>query len=124
MQGIYYTDVCIRNSRHPLVFDAYYSSSTGALIPDYRDVVVNNVHVLGTGGLNTFRGWDAAHPIGITLNNVVFDNEPISITSSHTNVIFGPQAVNIKPAGTGVSVTDQVTGAASPRDCSNAWVTF
>jgi len=124
VQGIHYTDVCIRNSRHPLVFDAYYSSSTGTLIPDYRDVVVNNVHVLGTGGLNTFRGWDAAHPIGITLNNVVFDNEPISITSSHTNVVFGPQAVNIKPAGTGVSVTDKVTGAASPRDCSNAWVTF
>ena len=82
------------------------------------------MHVLGTGGLNTFRGWDAAHPIGITLNNVVFDNEPISITSSNTNVVFGPQAVNIKPAGTGVSVTDMVTGSASPRDCSNAWVTF
>ena len=103
VQGIYYTDVCIRNSRHPLVFDAYYSSSTGALIPDYRDIVVNNVHVLGTGGLNTFRGWDAAHPIGITLNNVVFDNEPISITSSNTNVVLGPQAANIKPVGTGVT---------------------
>jgi polygalacturonase len=124
VQGISYTDVCIRNSRHPLVFDAYYSSSTGTAIPDYRDVVVNNVHVLGTGGGNTFRGWDGAHPIGITLNNVVFDNEPISITSSHTNVVLGPQAVNIKPGGTGVSVTDMVTSAASPRDCSNAWVTF
>ena len=73
VQGIYYTDVCIRDSRHPLVFDSYYSSATGTLIPDFRDISVNNVHVLGTGGINTFRGWDAAHPIGITLNNVVFD---------------------------------------------------
>ena len=39
VQGIYYTDVCIRDSRHPLVFDAYYSSSTGTSIPDYRDIV-------------------------------------------------------------------------------------
>ncbi len=124
VQGVYYTDVCIRDSRHPLVFDAYYSSSTGTLIPDYRDIVVNNVHVLGTGGFNTFRGWDAAHPIGITLNNVVFDNAPISITASNTNVLFGPELVNIKPMGTGVTVTDQVTGNAPPRVCDDAWVTF
>jgi polygalacturonase len=124
VQGIYYTDICIRDSRHPLVFDSYYSSSTGTLIPDFRDIVVNNVRVLGTGGLNVFRGWDAAHPIGITLNNVVFDNEPISVTASNTNVVFGPNAVNIKPIGMGVNVTDQVTGGASPRVCDDAWVTF
>jgi polygalacturonase len=124
VQGIYYTDVCIRDSRHPLVFDSYYSSATGTLIPDYRDISVNNVHVLGTGGIDTFRGWDAAHPIGITLNNVVFDNAPTSITAQYSNLTFGPQAVNISPAGTGVTVTNQVTGAAAPRDCGNAWVTF
>jgi polygalacturonase len=124
VQGIYYTDVCIRDSRHPLVFDSYYSSATGTLIPDYRDISVNNVHVLGTGGTDTFRGWDAAHPIGIALNNVVFDNPPTSINAQYSNLTFGPQAVNISPAGTGLTVTDQVTGAAAPRDCSNAWVTF
>ena len=117
VQGIYYTDVCIRDSRHPLVFDAYYSSSTGTLIPDYRDISVNNVHVLGTGGIDTFRGWDAAHPIGITLNNVVFDNAPTSINAQqHATSCSGPRPVNIKPMGTGVTVTDQVTGtAAAPR---------
>jgi polygalacturonase len=124
VQGIYYTDVCIRDSRHPLVFDSYYSSATGTLIPDFRDISVNNVHVLGTGGIDTFRGWDAAHPIGITLNNVVFDEAPTSIKAQYSNLTFGPQAVNIQPGGTGVTVTDQVTGAAAPRDCSNAWVTF
>jgi len=124
VQGVYYTDVCIRNSRHPLVFDAYYSTATGTLIPDYRDISVNNVHVMGTAGSDTFRGWDAAHPIGITLNNVVFDTEPTTITASNTNVTFGPGPVTIKPMGTGVTVTDQVTATATPLDCSNAWVTF
>ena len=124
VQGVVYNDVCIRNSRHPLVFDSYYSSATGTAIPDYRDISVNNVHVLGMGGSNTFRGWDAAHPIGITLNNVVFDVEPTTITASYANVVFGPQPVNIKPIGTGVTVTDQVTGSAAPHACDNAWVTF
>jgi polygalacturonase len=124
VQGIAYSDVCIRNSRHPLVFDPYYTSSTGTLIPDFRDITVTNVHVLGMGGLNTFRGWDAAHPLGITLNNVVFDVEPTTITSSYANVVFGPDPVNIKPAGTGVNVTDLVTGNAAARVCDNAWVNF
>ena len=67
------------------------------------------------GGIDTFRGWDAAHPIGITLNNVVFDDAPTTINASYANLIFGPQAVNITPVGTGVTVTDQVTGRAAPR---------
>jgi polygalacturonase len=124
VQGIAYQGVCIRNSRHPLVFDPYYSSSTGTLIPDFRDITVSNVHVLGMGGLNTFRGWDAAHPLGITLSNVIFDLEPTTITSSYADVVFGPQPVTIKPMGMGVNVTDQVTGSNAPRDCTNAWVTF
>ena len=124
VQGVYYTDVCIRNSRHPLVFDSFYSSASGTLIPDYRDISVNNVHVLGPGGLNTFRGWDAAHPIGITLNNVVFDEAPMSINAIYSNIAFGPQPVSINPSGTGVVVTDGVTGTAAPRDCTDAWVPF
>jgi hypothetical protein len=32
--------------------------------------------------------------------------------------------VTIKPMGTGVTVTDQVAGTATPRDCTNAWVNF
>jgi polygalacturonase len=124
VQGIAYQDICIRNSKHPLVFDPYYSSSTGTLIPDFRDITVTNVHVLATGGSNTLRGWDAAHPLGITLSNVVFDVEPTTITASYANISFGPDPVTIKPSGTGVVISDQVTGSGPPRVCDNAWVTF
>ena len=34
VQQISYTDVCIRNTSDPLVFDSYYSSATGVLIPE------------------------------------------------------------------------------------------
>jgi polygalacturonase len=124
VQGIAYSDICIRNSRHPLVFDPYYSSSTGTLIPDFRDITVRNVHVLGTGGTNSFKGWDAAHPLGITLSNVVFDTAPTTINASYANIVLGPDPVNIAPAGTSVTVTGQVTGTAAPRGCDDAWVTF
>jgi hypothetical protein len=32
--------------------------------------------------------------------------------------------VNFTPTGTGVTVTNNVTGSAAGRDCSAAWVTF
>ena len=124
VQGVVYTDVCIRNSRHPLVLDSFYSSATGTAIPDFRDIVVNNVHVLGAGGINTFRGWDAGHPLGITLNNVFFDSAPTTITASDANIVLGPGGMNVRPAGTRVTVTDLVTGSATPRVCDDAWVTF
>jgi polygalacturonase len=124
VQGVVYTDICIRNSRHPLVFDSYYSSATGTDIPEFRDIAVNNVHVLGAGGINTFRGWDAAHPLGITLNNVFFDSAPSTINASNANIVLGPGSVNITPAGAGVNVTDLATGSAPPRVCDDAWATF
>jgi hypothetical protein len=94
------------------------------LIPDFRDIVVRNVHALGSLYSLTFRGWDAAHPIGITLDNVVLDNQPTTITASNANIVLGPGPVNVTPTGTGVTVTDQVTSTASPRNCDDAWVTF
>jgi hypothetical protein len=100
------------------VFDSYYSSATGTLIPDYRDISVNNVHVLGTGGLNTFRGWDAAHPIGITLNNVVFDEAPMSITPATRTSASGRRPSPSSPSGTGV-VGDR-PGDRPPRDRATA----
>ena len=112
VQGIYYTDVCIRNSRHPLVFDAYYSSSTGTLIPDYRDVVRQQrprarhgrpEHVPWLGR----RASDRHHPQQRRLRQRAdLDQRRATPTSCS-----GPRPVNIKPMGTGVTVTDQVTGS-------------
>jgi hypothetical protein len=55
---------------------------------------------------------------------VVFDNAPTTINASNTNITLGPNPVSINPTGTGVTVTDNVTGSASPRPCDDAWVTF
>jgi len=124
VQGITYTDVCMRSVKDPFVFDPYYSAATGTQIPDFQDITLKNVHVLG-GGASTFRGYDASHPLTITLDNVVLD-DPGSATfkAQDAKLTFGPGPVNFTPAGTNVTVTKQFSGAATPRDCSAAWVTF
>jgi polygalacturonase len=124
VRDISYTDVCMRGVSNPLVFDSYYSSATGTLIPWFTNITMKNVHNLG-GGKLTFRGWDAAHIQTLTLDNVVFDAQPSGITASNTALTFGPGPVNIAPSGaTNVTVNRQVTGTDAPRDCTNAWATF
>ena len=122
VQAISYTDVCIRNVRRPLVFDPFYSSTTGMLIPNFRDIYVRNVRVLG-GGMLTMRGRDAAHPLGLTLNNVVFDLPPTG-TFADANITLGPGPVGVTPAGTNVTVNQLAPEPAEPRDCTDAFVTF
>ena len=125
VQRISYTDVCMRNASDPLVFDSYYSTATGTLIPWFKDISIRNVHSL-TGGKLIFRGWDAAHTQALWLDNVVLDTAPTSINASNVALNLGPNPVtNIVPTGTtNVTVNKTISGTAAPRDCTNAWVTF
>jgi polygalacturonase len=121
--GISYTDVCMRNVSSPLVFNPFYTSTaTGTLIPDFQDITLTNIHVLG-GGKVRLQGYDATRPLTLTMDNVVFDTDP-TITASQATIVVGPNPVNITPSGVGVTVTGSATQAATPRDCSNAWVAF
>jgi polygalacturonase len=123
VQGISYSDVCMRNVSQPLVFNPFYTSgATGTLIPDFQDITLTNVHVLGGGSLR-ISGYDASHPLTLAMDNVVFDTPP-TINASNAAIALGPNPVSILPTGTEVTVTDNLTGAAAPRDCSSAWVPF
>jgi len=125
VQQVSYTDVCIRNTSNPLVFDSFYSSATGTAIPWFKDISIRNVHSL-TGGKLTFRGWDAAHTEALWLDNVVLDTAPSNINASNVVLNMGPNPVtNIVPTGTtNVTVNKAISGTAVPLDCTNAWVTF
>ncbi|KAJ8891364.1 hypothetical protein PR048_010880 [Dryococelus australis] len=68
--GITYTDVCMEKVAHPIILDTDYShTATGNLIPEYRNIVFNNIKVLTTGTF-TFDGFSDQKPIQLTLNNV------------------------------------------------------
>ncbi|HWA75749.1 MAG TPA: glycosyl hydrolase family 28 protein [Polyangiaceae bacterium] len=121
VQNISYTGVCIRGVKNPLVFDPYYSSGTGTLIPNFRDIEVSDVHVLG-GGRLTFTGFDQARPLTISLDNVIFDSPPTFHTkTANAELVFGPGAVNFVPTGNNVIVVDRVTAPAQPRNCDDAF---
>ncbi len=137
VRGISYTDVCMRGVKRPLVFDPFYSSAAGNLVPDFADILVRNLHVLG-GGVLTLRGRDAAHPLGLTLDNVVFDQPPGG-TCTDADITLGPGPVSFVPSGVDIQI-DRLSAPGSPdspdladsapaapvapRDCSNSWVTF
>jgi polygalacturonase len=125
VQNVSYTDVCMRNVKDPFVFDAYYSSATGTLIPNFQDVSLHSVHILG-GGTNTFRGYDATHITTISFDNVIMDDAgSATFKDQDTAFTFGPGPVNFSPStGTGVTITKNITGTDAPKDCSAAWVTF
>jgi polygalacturonase len=122
VQDIHYTDVCMRSVKEPFVFDPFYSSATGTLVPYFKDIFLKNVHVLG-GGMATFKGYDATHVLTMTLDNVLMDTPP-TFDAQYATLTYGPAPVNFTPTGTGVTVTNNVTGTDPGRDCSAAWVTF
>jgi polygalacturonase len=140
--NISYSNVCMRNVRRPLVFDPFYSSSTGSKYPDFANITLSNVHNLGSskyaGGLLTFLGYEAnskKYPLTITLNNVVFDSAPSfepahnggSVSPAAAHFTFGPGAVSfaglISPSSTSdVTVVNNIKGTSTPRDCSTVFV--
>ncbi len=143
IRTVHYNRVCMRNVRFPLVFDAYYSAHPGKLYPSYADIVIKDLHALGSaaygGGVVTFAGYmDAArtNAIDITLDNVVFDgvqpafargrNGAPAQTPAATHFTLGPGPVSFAgalapSAETGVTVSGK-PGAGTPLDCSSAFV--
>jgi polygalacturonase len=134
-----YRGICMKNVRRPLVFDAFYSSASGSAIPRSTNVLVQDFHDLGSasfgGGVNTFAGYGASWPLGITLDNVVFDGTQPTFQGAHngslaspswTAFTLGPGPVSfgasiVPDAATGVSVTARPGPGSAPRDCATAF---
>ena len=64
VHDLLYRDICIRDTKNPLVFTPLYTTFTGDQLPVYRDITLENVHVL-TAGSYTFLGLDAEHKLGV-----------------------------------------------------------
>lgn len=49
VQDVVYRNVCMRDVKNPLFFTPHYTTLGGNLIPEYRDITLDNVHVLTAG---------------------------------------------------------------------------
>jgi len=93
VHDIEYDDVCIRNTKHPILMDSNYTASVGKdrnKIPHFTDIRLKNVRVLD-GGKVTLDGYDEHNRLGIQFDNVVFDRpDSIKMTSAHTDLTKSP----------------------------------
>jgi polygalacturonase len=125
--NVTYSDVCARNLANPIILDPRYSTSSGTLIPHYTGITIRNFHSLAGSATPTVTldGYDGAHATAVTLDNVVVDGITApNVKASYATVTLGPGAVNFTPSGTGVTVTNNVLGNATPNACTAKWVTF
>ncbi len=140
VNNIYYDNICIRNATNALLFTAYYSTralpSAGPLIPNFHDIFLNNVSIQGKTGVK-LQGFAAnsggfsnpAHPLVMTLNNVVTDSPTsVDVISSDANLtlngvnlpIFASTDKRIVVNGAAIQALDP----ANVLDCSKAFVDF
>jgi polygalacturonase len=127
VNNVTYSDVCVRQLATPILLTPKYSTATGTDIPQFTNIKIQNFHALNgpSNQLVTLDGYDASHLNSVTLDNVVVDGiTAAQVEASYTNVTLGPGNVNFKPTGTGVTVTNSISGTSTPNACTGKWVTF
>src|SRR5208282_1794514 len=127
VNNVTYSDVCVRDLQTPILMTPYYTTDTGNDIPQYTNITIQNFHALTgpTNQLVTLDGYSAAHLNSVTLDNVIVDGiTAAGVTAEYTSVTLGPGNVNFMPSGTGVTVTNHISGTSTPNACIGKWVTF
>ncbi|HEY6488950.1 MAG: pectinesterase family protein [Terracidiphilus sp.] len=105
VEHIVYKNVCMRNTRNPIVLTPMYTTFPGDRLPVYRDIALQNVHIL-TPGAYTFLGLDADHKLQVSLDNVFADGlDQSEILAANAEITIGPGEGNLSPHGDGASVT-------------------
>ena len=115
-----YSDICTRNLANPIIITPMYTAVTGTLIPNYNGITIRDFRsVASTVVPNvTLLGFDSAHITGVALDNVVIDGLTAAhIMATNANVTLGPGNVNFMPTGTGVTVTNAISGTSTPNPC-------
>ncbi len=118
VERVQYDRVCIRDTKHPLVIDPFYTAgAVGSLIPLFRGITLHGIGISG-GGTSTLFGLDAAHVTSIALNAVVADAGH-QLTARFTH-IEASGATNLPFSGEGVTVMRN-NATVTPPECSHAF---
>ncbi|OLL27733.1 endopolygalacturonase [Burkholderia sp. SRS-W-2-2016] len=139
--NVNYNDICIRNSGQALLFTPYYSTKalsnpTSPLYPDFHDITLSNIHIIGTTSA-IFEGFQAnsggiTHaqiPLGLSMTNVLADSpENVAVTASDANLTLDNVNLPIFPSTANRVVLNgsasQSLSAKKAVDCSAAYVDF
>ena len=125
VHDLIYRDICIRNTKNPLVFTPLYTTFGGDQLPVYRDILLTDVHILSAGSY-TFLGLDSQHKLGLKLDNVFADDQEHSTwLAKDADIAIGERRGNVEPKGDDVNV-QQTAGSSpgKPLDCDARFVAF
>ena len=109
VRDIVYEDVCIRDTKNPILMDSTYSATglptnvPSNKLPHFTDIVLRNVHILSPGTISLM-GFDATHRLGMTFDNVIVDSRQMKYKATEADLTFGPGPVNLQPTGNGVKI--------------------
>jgi polygalacturonase len=123
---IMYTDVCIRDLVNPIVITPHYSKEEGEEIPQFRNIMLNNIRAVTSPGKKlksvvTLMGYSPDNMSTISLNNVVIDG-PTEVKAEFAKLKYGPGPVSFNATGNQVTVDNKVTNAAPPNACAGKFI--
>jgi polygalacturonase len=125
VQDAVYRNVCIRDTKNPIVMTPMYTTFSGDRLPVYRKITLEDVHILSPGDY-TFLGLDAQHMLEVTLDNVFADGmERSTMQAANAQIHIGPGKGNLLPKGDNVTV-DTMPNAqpGTPLACVDRFVPF
>jgi len=119
------TDVCIRNSRWPIVMQTNYNNPGPFTnrVPQYRDIHLQNVRIAG-GGTVSIEGFDEQHRVSASLDGVLLDvPQQYKLIATHAAITYGPGPVNFILKGDDVFASGKpLKGTLAP--CGTMFVPF
>lgn len=123
VRNVRYEDVCIQNTKNPIVIDPYYSRERGTLVPNFEGITLKGVRVL-TPGKITILGTDDYHRTRVQLDGVHVDGyQDKLLRAAHARIIIGPGGLNFSPDGEDVQVEGEA-GSATSTACDGRFVPF
>ncbi|MFT4111348.1 pectinesterase family protein [Silvibacterium sp.] len=125
VQDVTYENVCIRNTKDPLVFTPAYTKKSGDLLPVYRGITLRDVHIESPGQY-TFDGLDDAHPLELRFDNVWADGLAQSkFEMQAAKIVRGPRLGNLTLSGADGTTSDDANSVAgTPPRCTERYAEF
>ena len=126
VEDVVYQDVCIRNSKYPILFDTAFSfpGKGVQMVPVYENITLRDVRISG-GGKIQFNGFDHTNRIRVMLDGVLTLDRPDSYRAqaNHTDLTYGTRPVNLVFTGDDSTVTGKEMNGKLPA-CAAKFVPF
>jgi len=115
VKQVTYENTCVTQAKHAIELNPFYSSGNGSTTPSFTDIVVLGLRAVSSesGAQSVLEGFNAANPLGLTLENVSLD----ATNTSSEFASVGVFDTNVTPSGTDVTVSN-ISGSGSVPACA------